>query len=41
MMEIAAKGVDIHKIAIGKPVTPGDADNSGWVSASSLASFAS
>jgi len=39
--EIAALGVPLQKIVIGKPCTPADATNTGYVSSSSLATFSS
>jgi chitinase len=37
---MVAKGLDIKKIVIGKPCTPADATNTGYVSALNLAAFA-
>ena len=33
------KGIDKDKIIIGKPVTTGDASNTGWISASDLGTW--
>ena len=37
--EIAAKGIPLSKIAVGKPITQADAANTGFVLATDLASF--
>lgn len=37
--QIAAAGVPMSKIVVGKPVTPADADNTGYVDVNTLASF--
>jgi len=34
--EIAAKGIPMNKIVVGKPVTPSDASNTGWMDMTAL-----
>jgi chitinase len=38
--QIAAKGVPLDKIVVGKPVTPADASNTGYVPAADLHEWA-
>lgn len=39
MQEIANRGVPLKKIVVGKPATPGDATNTGYVNPSDLGGF--
>jgi chitinase len=38
--EIAAKGIPLNKIVVGKPILPSDASNTGWISSEDLGKFA-
>jgi chitinase len=39
VMELVQRGIPLNKIVIGKPVTPADASNTGWISATDLNSI--